>query len=94
MGPNAFDDDDGSVHESSINSLAAAGMVGEAGPGQYRPQAPVTRGQLATLIRGALEQRSGAPVVPAEEDLFVDDDSSVHESSINAQQRPTSADRG
>src|SRR3546814_15578290 len=49
-GPDAFTDDQGSVHEASINSLAAAGITGGVTPDQFRPDAPITRAAAASLL--------------------------------------------
>ena len=79
----AFADDGGSVHEGAIDQLAAAGVIDGTAPGVYQPGAPVTRDQLATILQGALDNR-GAAAASSAEDLFTDDDGSVHEASINA----------
>jgi hypothetical protein len=52
-----FIDDDGSVHEASIEALATAGITSgcsESGP-RFCPEEPVTRGQMAAFLRRALE---------------------------------------
>jgi hypothetical protein len=51
-----FDDDDGSVHEKSINQLAAAGVVRGTGMRTYAPQQTLTRGQMAALLNRALKR--------------------------------------
>lgn len=79
----AFADDAGSVHEGAIDQLAAAGVIDGTAPGVYQPGAPVTRDQLTTILQGALDNR-GAAAASSAEDLFTDDDGSVHEASINA----------
>ena len=75
-----FLDDDGSVHESSINALRKAGITLScgAGPDRYCPSDPVSRAEMASVVVWALE------LPAADEDYFLDDDGSVHESSINA----------
>jgi hypothetical protein len=50
----AFGDDDGSVFESNINAIAAAGITVGTGPDTYSPEAPVTRAQMATFLVRAL----------------------------------------
>src|SRR3546814_16253221 len=50
VGPDAFTDDQGSVHEASINSLAAAGITGGVTPDQFRPVAPITRAAVASIL--------------------------------------------
>ncbi len=82
-GPDAFGDDDGSVHEDAIDALAAAGIIKGKGPGLYAPAAAVTRGQLASLLRGAYEEVT-AEALAAGPDAFGDDDGSVHEDAIDA----------
>ena len=48
-GADAFDDDDGSIHEAAINALAEAGITTGTGDG-YDPDAPVRRDQLASFF--------------------------------------------
>ncbi|HSJ28833.1 MAG TPA: ScyD/ScyE family protein, partial [Acidimicrobiia bacterium] len=43
--PNAFSDDDGSVHEADIDSVAAAGWIRGIGGGLYDPSGSTTRAQ-------------------------------------------------
>ena len=53
--PDAFNDDNGSVHEHSINQLASIGVVyGSPGTGGYAPQQPVDRAQAASILVRAL----------------------------------------
>src|SRR3546814_13129297 len=67
-GPDAFTDDQGSVHEASINSLAAAGITGGVTPDQFRPDAPITRAAAASILARvqdyAVEHRSSPPLGP------------------------------
>lgn len=49
-GPDAFDDDDDSVHEGAIDALAAAGVLRGVGARTFLPQAPVARQQLASIV--------------------------------------------
>ncbi|CAA9279099.1 MAG: hypothetical protein AVDCRST_MAG57-3616 [uncultured Blastococcus sp.] len=80
--PDAFTDDDGSVHEGSINALAALGVVNGVGGGRFAPEDSVRRGQVAKLlVRGyeAVSERSLA----ASQDFFSDDNGSTHEQDIN-----------
>jgi hypothetical protein len=81
-GPDAFRDDDGTTHEAAVNALARAGLVGGFGDGSYRPQAPVTREQMATFLVRAGDHRSGTPLVRTA-DHFRDDAGSVHEAAID-----------
>jgi hypothetical protein len=46
----AFQDDEGDLHESAINALAAAGITGGCGPSAFCPRATVTRGQMAAFL--------------------------------------------
>jgi hypothetical protein len=50
-----FGDDDGSKHEASINSLAAAGITSGCGSGRYCPDGIVTRGQMAAFLHRAFD---------------------------------------
>jgi hypothetical protein len=81
--PDAFVDDDGSVHELAINQLASLFIVSGKAPGFYDPSGVLTRGQMATLLVGAVEYVTGAPL-PVVTDHFVDDNGDVHEHDINA----------
>lgn len=49
-GTDFFPDDEGSVHESAINALAAPGVAAGSTDGSYRPTAPVRRDQMASFI--------------------------------------------
>jgi len=72
-----FDDDDGTTHEASINSLAAAGITDGCGAGRYCPDTLVRRDQMATFLSRALA------FAPTDTNFFVDDDGSIHEPNIN-----------
>lgn len=78
----AFDDDDDSVHEGSIDRLAAIGVVSGTGERSYDPDGEVTRGQLASVLVRAVEQRLSLQL-PTKGDTFTDDDGSVHEPSLD-----------
>jgi hypothetical protein len=80
--PDAFDDDDGSVHERAINQLAAAGVVKGVGERAFGPVRLVSRGQMARFLAGAYAQRAGAEL-PAGPDAFGDDDGSLFEADID-----------
>lgn len=76
-----FDDDDGSVHEQDINSIAAAGITLGCNPPSntlFCPAQDVTRGEMAAFIRRA----KNLPFVTT--DYFTDDNGSVFEDDINA----------
>jgi hypothetical protein len=49
-GPNAFDDDDGSPHESSIDAGAQAGWLQGVGDRRFAPQRSVTRAQVSSML--------------------------------------------
>ena len=80
--PDAFGDDNGSVHERAINQLAALGVVTGVRPGVYAPGDLVTRAQMATFLVRAHDLVAGADLVNTG-NRFVDDDGTVHEASIN-----------
>ncbi len=40
----------GNIHEAAIEAIAAAGISGGFSDGTFRPNAPVTRGQMATFL--------------------------------------------
>lgn len=79
--PDAFTDDETSVHESRINQLAAAGVVQGRGGTTYAPNATVTRAEMATFLVRAHDLL--APPLPSGPNRFVDDGGSVHEANIN-----------
>ena len=76
-----FTDDDDSIFEGDINRLAAAGITRGCNPpdnDEYCPGDPITRAQMATFMVRAFGFTEGAG-----DDLFTDDDSSVHEDAID-----------
>ena len=81
--PDAFPDDDGSVHEADINALAAAGIVKGRLDGTFDPLAKVSREEVTSLLARAYATATGS-TLPAGKDAFTDDDGSVHEADINA----------
>jgi hypothetical protein len=72
-----FDDDDGHMHEASINRLAAAGLASGCVPGLYCPEWSVTRAQLAAFFARAFD------LAPTKNDYFYDDAGMTLEISIN-----------
>jgi hypothetical protein len=80
--PDAFDDDDGSPHEVSIDQLAALGAVSGFADGTFRPSAPISRGQLAKVVVATHDGLFDD--LPTEPDAFTDDEGTTHEDSINA----------
>lgn len=80
--PDAFTDDDGSVHEMAIDQLAALDIVRGVGPATYAPGQPVDRAQLASILARALVHL-GVSLDATPADPFTDDEGSVHETAIN-----------
>ena len=78
MGLEPFGDDDGSVHEHAVATLAASGITTGCASARFCPGDAVTRAQAAALLVRALQLPSSA------EDAFSDDGGSVHEADINA----------
>jgi hypothetical protein len=75
-----FRDDDGNMHEGAIEAIAAAGITKGCNPpadDRYCPDAPVTRGQMATFLARALA------LPDTSVDYFSDDDGSIYEADIN-----------
>lgn len=70
------------THAEPIARLARAGIVQGRDATTYRPGAAVTRDQMASFIRRALEFSVGDGL-PGSRDTFVDDTGSVHEDSID-----------
>ncbi len=76
-----FDDDNSSVHEQDIDSIAAAGITLGCNPPantNFCPAQDVTRGEMAAFLRRA----KGLPFVTT--DYFWDDNGSTFEDDINA----------
>jgi hypothetical protein len=80
--PDAFGDDGASVHRLRIDQLAALGVVGGVAPGVFAPDAPVTRGQLASFLVRAHAQVDHVPL-PERSGFFSDDDGTAHEANID-----------
>ena len=74
-----FSDDDTSVHQPAINSLADAGVTFGCGPRVYCPEDLVTRGQMAAFLH-----RSLPGITVSGTDYFADDDTHPAEAHINA----------
>jgi hypothetical protein len=66
-GPNAFTDDEGSVHEADINAVAAAGWVNGVGGGLFNPNGHATRAQVASILTRMLSTfvDEGVATLPA-----------------------------
>jgi spore germination protein GerM len=73
-----FVDDDGNFHEASIEAIFAAGITQGCDVDRFCPDAPVTRGEMASFLARGLDG-----LVPATSDWFDDDASSVHQGDIN-----------
>lgn len=71
-----------SVHADAINRLAQVGIIAGRSADTYAPRQPVTRGQMASLVRRAHEWTSGG-TLGTFRDTFVDDNGSVHEPAID-----------
>ncbi|MTV25365.1 S8 family serine peptidase [Nitriliruptoraceae bacterium ZYF776] len=76
-----FPDTRGSVHQRAIRQLATAGIVSGFPDGTYRPQAAVTRGQMATFLVRAAERVAGQRL-PRRAAGFHDTRFDVHEERI------------
>lgn len=73
-----FSDIANSPHRASIEAVAAAGIASGFPDGMYRPNAEVTRGQMATFLARALSLSSSEP------SSFRDVSSSAHRDAIAA----------
>ena len=80
--PNAYSDDDTSIHQDNINKLAAAGLVNGKGDGRYAPRETVSRAQMAKFLVNAYEFVSDK-TLDGSTDYFADDDGNLLESFIN-----------
>lgn len=80
--PDKFPDDNGSVHEHAINQLAALDVIHGYTNGNFGPNDPLTRGQVASLVVRAYQVVTGTDVTGAP-DAFSDDTGSGHEDDIN-----------
>lgn len=74
----AFADDDDSVHEDSIDWLAASGITLGCTTTRFCPRDTVTRGQMAAFIQRALGLENGTG------NSYSDDNSSIFEGAIQA----------
>lgn len=82
--PNAFADDNGSVHEPNINSLAALRVIGgngEAGS-SYFPTRDASRSTVASYLGRAYVRITGR-ALPTSPDAFTDDERDPAEAEIN-----------
>lgn len=79
-GPERFTDDNGSPYEAAINAVAAAGITSGCNVAgtEFCPTKEVTRAEMATFLVKAFK------LAATSNDLFVDDEDSLHEANINA----------
>jgi len=72
---------DTNVHAHGIDRLAALGIVSGSGDGRFRPDAPVTRGQLAALLVRTHRLFVGGDVTPSRT-WFDDIEGTTHAAAI------------
>jgi peptidoglycan/xylan/chitin deacetylase (PgdA/CDA1 family) len=82
MAPPADPEDTPFAEEIAL--LVEAGIARGCGDGRFCPHEPLSRGQLASFVTRALRFLGADPDPAGGTDCFVDDNSSVHESDINA----------
>ncbi|HEX9765193.1 MAG TPA: peptidoglycan DD-metalloendopeptidase family protein [Nitriliruptorales bacterium] len=84
--PDAFDDDDGTVHELAVNQLAALGVIrgdtGEVGR-DLQGRVAMKRDRMAAWMVRAYALITGGELPEAEHDYFRDDLPGYHEADIN-----------
>ncbi len=78
-----FTDLDGTTHADAVACGAWWGLLDGHADGTYRPGAPVTRAQVASLL-GRLLRAAGVELPDAPVNAFEDDDASVHAYAIDA----------
>lgn len=78
---NHFSDISGSPHAAAVNALAAAGITGGCAADRFCPDAPVSRGQMATFLQRTWDLPSPRFSLL---DRFFDIGESVHRIGINA----------
>ena len=79
----AFEDDEGSLHEADINALADAEILLGLPDGTFNPNGDVTRAQVSSMVARAYLVAAGTALAEGA-DAFTDDAGSVHEADINA----------
>lgn len=72
-----FVDDEGSIHEDDINSIAAAGITVGCAPARFCPLTTLSREQMASFLVRSFALPSTTT------DYFTDDEGSAHEDDIN-----------
>ena len=70
-----FDDDDGTVHEESINAVAEAGITSGCTDANFCPDDLVSRAQIASMLVRAFDP-------PGTADRFFDDVSGMHQPAV------------
>lgn len=70
--PDAFTDDDGSVHEDNINKLAASGIASGTSATTYSPGRAIERDQMASLLVQAAEAAYGTTFNAPKSTFFPD----------------------
>lgn len=83
-GPGDRFDDVSPVHADSVERLTAAGVIAGTGPRTYAPDLPISRAQMATLLRRTYDDANTA--LPADRDVqdyFSDDAASPHRGEID-----------
>ena len=78
VGIGTFGDDDGNPFEADIEWLASEGITQGCAVDRFCPEAPVTRGQMASFLVRSLDLPASAT------DAFTDDSASPHQADINA----------
>jgi hypothetical protein len=77
-GPGGFIDTMGHAHASNIGKVAQAGIAGGYPDGTYRPNAPVSRGQMGTFLQ------RGYGLTPGAGPTFPDVVGTTHEPGVRA----------
>ncbi|HSK24987.1 MAG TPA: S-layer homology domain-containing protein, partial [Egicoccus sp.] len=72
----------GKTHADAVNQLAQLGLVNGTSATTYTPHAPMTRGQMATLLARIHHHVTGS-ALPRALDEFDDDNGATHEAAID-----------
>ena len=75
-------DDDGGTHESNVNRVASAGIMGSA-TRSFSPGLAVSRSSMATVVAGTYRHVAGAALPPGP-DAFSDDGAVASQANINS----------
>lgn len=79
-----FSDVGGTTHEESITCAAAYGIAQGYDDGSYRPNAAISRAQMATFVRNVIETALMQPLHVPAADMFTDVGGTTHADGINA----------